>query len=84
MFPYYYPTLSDADYLHALAEEHTACEQYIAARRAQEEALHRTARAHTTGHSYISPYSSYHDEPDYGLGYSNLDIGDDYMDLGYY
>ncbi|KAM5537424.1 hypothetical protein V8D89_008943 [Ganoderma adspersum] len=66
MFPYYaFPTHSDSEYFRALAEERAAREQYAAARRAQEEARTRAARAQAARRAYAFPYSSY--------------LGDDYL-----
>ncbi|KAH9920870.1 uncharacterized protein BXZ73DRAFT_80064 [Epithele typhae] len=85
MFPYYYPsssTFSDSDYLRALAEERAAREQYVAARRAQEEARERAARARAARRSYLSPYSSYHDD-EYPYA-ADMDLDMDPLDAGVY
>ncbi|PCH43112.1 hypothetical protein WOLCODRAFT_153174 [Wolfiporia cocos MD-104 SS10] len=73
-YPYAYPR-ADAEYLRALADEQAAREQYRAARRAQEDARERAARARLARQAY-SPYNSYLDD--------DLDDGPlDAYDAGY-
>lgn len=75
--PYRYTSLSDSDYLRALAEERAAREQYAAARRAQEEARQRAARARAARRAYASPYSSFHDDDP---SYNDIDLDMDFDD----
>lgn len=79
--PYRYTSLSDSDYLRALAEERAAREQYAAARRAQEEARQRAARARAARRAYASPYSSFHDDDP---SYNDIDLDMDFDDPACY
>ncbi|KAI0759027.1 hypothetical protein C8Q74DRAFT_1221616 [Fomes fomentarius] len=79
--PYRYTSLSDSDYLRALAEERAAREQYAAARRAQEEARQRAARARAARRAYASPYSSFHDDDPC---YNDIDLDMDLDDPACY
>ncbi|EED82003.1 predicted protein [Postia placenta Mad-698-R] len=65
--PVYSP---DQDYLQALADERAAREQYFAARRAQEEARERAARARAARQAY-APYNSYYFDDDDGTHEDN-------------
>ncbi|EIN05927.1 hypothetical protein PUNSTDRAFT_127808 [Punctularia strigosozonata HHB-11173 SS5] len=99
MFNSYYPDPygysayrpSDNAYLRALAEERAAQQQYEAARRAEQEARERAARARLAqerlgqlGHGHGQQWSAYlDDDEDDGYGYGSGYTPNPYTSFGY-